>query len=197
MKIAALVLAAGKSSRMGFNKLLANVGGASLIARTVENIAASKVDHVIVVTGHDDDLVRQALDGCDVEFVYNPEFATGLASSVKAGIAQAHGNDGALVCLGDMPLVSPDVINKMIAAFDPSAGRSLIYPLQGGNIGNPVLWGAHYFPELLALQGDRGARALISRHSEMAVAIDVGDEGIHLDADTPEALARLRSIAGF
>lgn len=197
MKIAAIVLAAGKSSRMGFNKLLADVGDKPLIVRTIDNIAGSKADPIIVVTGHDGDRVRQALAACKVQFVHNGEFASGLASSLKAGLSLAQGYDGALICLGDMPLVSASVINSMIDAFVTSDRKSLVLPVHAGVIGNPVLWGASYFPALLALEGDRGARQLIERDRALAVEVPVEDIGVHLDADTPEALAGLKSIAGF
>ncbi|MEO6607014.1 MAG: nucleotidyltransferase family protein [Aestuariivirga sp.] len=197
MKIAALVLAAGTSSRMGSNKLLADMGGRPLIMRTVQNILASQVNKVFVVTGHQSDEVKAALQSEEVEFAYNSEFASGLASSVREGVAVAKDFDGVLVCLGDMPLVSPQILDKMIETYDFAQGRDLVVPTYEGKFGNPVLWGSRYFPELAALRGDRGARELIDRYRERVIGIEVGDEAVALDADTPEALAHIKSIAGF
>ena len=106
--VTAIVLAAGRSTRMGGpNKLLAEIDGKKLVRIVAEQALASKATGVIVVTGHQADLVEQALTGLNVKFVRNPDFAGGLASSVKAGIAAVPENaDGAVVCLGDMPLIS-------------------------------------------------------------------------------------------
>ena len=197
MNIAAIVLAAGKSSRMGFNKLLADVGGKTLLTRTVENIRASNVSRIFVVTGHQAADIELALAQSQVSFVHNADYAGGIASSVKAGVEAIQNFDGGLICLGDMPLVSASVIDQMIEAFDPSHGRDLVLAVRHGEIGNPVLWGARYFPDLLQLQGDRGGRGLIEAHHAAAIKISVSEEGVLLDADTPEALAKLKSIAGF
>jgi molybdenum cofactor cytidylyltransferase len=197
MKIAAIILAAGQSRRMGFNKLLADVSGKPLIVRTVENIAASKVQQVFVVTGHQAGEVATALVGFNVTLIHNSDFASGIASSIKAGIAGLNGFDGALICLGDMPLVSSAIVDEMIAAFDPEQKRELVLPVRKGALGNPVLWDGAYFPELLKLEGDRGARGLIEKYRAHATEIEIGDDSVALDADTPEALAQIKSIAGF
>jgi molybdenum cofactor cytidylyltransferase len=197
VKIAALVLAAGKSSRMGFNKLLADVGGKPIILRVVENISASNVAQVFIVTGHQAEDVELALAQAGVNFVRNKDYANGIASSVKAGIDSVMDFDGVLICLGDMPLVSPSIVEQMIEAFRPDQGQNLVLAVHAGEIGNPVLWGAEYFSELLNLNGDRGARGLVEKYRTNAVEISVRDECVMLDADTPEALAKLKSIAGF
>ncbi len=197
MKIAAIVLAAGKSSRMGFNKLVADVGGKPLIVRTVENIATSKISKVFVVIGHEAADVELALAQSDVSFVRNRDYASGMASSVKVGVEEAHDFDGVLISLGDMPLVSTLVINQMMEAFHPEQRRDLVLVVRDGEIGNPVLWGAKYFPDLLNLQGERGARGLVEKYRSNATEILVSEEGVMFDADTPEALAKLKSIAGF
>lgn len=197
MNIAAIVLAAGKSSRMGFNKLLADVGGKPLVVRTVENIAASKASQIFVVTGHQAEDVELALARADVRFVRNLHHASGIASSVKAGVERVLDFDGALICLGDMPLMSSFIIDRMIEAFDPDHGRNLILAVCNGEIGNPVLWAARYYPALLQLEGDRGARGLVEKYRSEATELSVSEEGVMLDADTPEALAKLKSIAGF
>jgi molybdenum cofactor cytidylyltransferase len=189
-KVAAIVLAAGKSSRMrGPNKLLADVGGRPLVRRVVEQVKASRASPVIVVTGHQQDEIARALSGLDVTLVHNPDFGEGIASSVRAGIAAVPGDaDGVLICLGDMPLVSEGMIDALIARFAPDAGALIVVPVDGGRRGNPVLWSRRFFPELMSLEGDVGARHLIGRHGEAVAEVAVAGEGAFLDLDTPEAL---------
>ncbi|MDE2385631.1 MAG: molybdopterin-binding/glycosyltransferase family 2 protein [Alphaproteobacteria bacterium] len=198
-RLAAIVLAAGLSSRMAAlgqgNKLLAPLNGQPLIAQTVARIKASGVDEVLVVTGHQAAEVERALAGQAVRFVPNPRFAEGLATSVQAGVAAARGFDGAFICLGDMPLVAPEDMRRMAAAFNVEEGRVLIAPVQGRKLGNPVLWGAEHFDELLALAGDRGARSLLEARRDEIVEIPVEHDGVMLDADTPEALEQIRRQA--
>jgi len=162
------VLAAGRSTRMGGpNKLLAELDGKKLVRTVAEQALASKATDVIVVTGHQADLVEQALAGLNVKFVRNPDFAGGLASSVKAGIAAVAANaDGALVCLGDMPLIDAKLIDRLIEAFEPDRGHLIAVPVSDGRRGNPVLWSRRFFRELMTLDGDVGARHLIAKHAE-------------------------------
>jgi molybdenum cofactor cytidylyltransferase len=189
-KVAAIVLAAGRSTRMGGpNKLLAELQGKPLVRIAVEQAIASKASPVIVVTGHQGDEVERALKGLDVTFVRNPDFASGLASSVKAGIAAVPAvAGGALVCLGDMPLIDAGLIDKLIAAFDPDRGGLIAVPVSDGRRGNPVLWSRRFFDELMTLDGDIGARHLIERHSEAIVEVPVDGSAAFLDVDTPQAL---------
>lgn len=187
-RFAAIVLAAGMSSRMGSNKLLADLDGQPLIKRTVERVKASGVDEVIVVTGHQASAVRAALS--HVRIVHNPEFTSGLASSLRAGIQAAWDFDAAFVCLGDMPLIRPEDLQRMMAAFVDT--ESVVAPTKNSLLGNPVLWGEAHFAELAALSGDRGARALLEDNRDKIVTVEVADESIMLDADTPEALERIR-----
>ena len=142
--VSAIVLAAGRSTRMdGPNKLLAELDGKKLVRIVTEQALASKASEVIVVTGHQADLVEQALSGLKVRFARNPDFAGGLASSVKAGIAAVPANaDGAVVCLGDMPLISSRLIDQLIETFAPDRGHLIAVPVSDGRRGNPVLWSA-------------------------------------------------------
>ena len=100
---------------------------------------------------------------------------------------------GAVICLGDMPLVAPSVIDRLIAAFNPTEGRTLCAPSFEGTVGNPVLWGRESFAEMASLTGDRGARALLEAHSDQLVEIAVASDAVLTDIDTPDALARLKS----
>jgi len=189
-----IVLAAGRSTRMdGPNKLLAELEGKKLVRIATEQALASKASGVIVVTGHQADLVEQALAGLDVKFVRNQEFAAGLASSVKAGIAAVPADaDGAVICLGDMPLIDAGLIDRLIDDFAADRGHLIVVPVAGGRRGNPVLWSRRFFQELMTLDGDVGARHLIAKHSEAVAEVAVEGEGAFLDIDTPQALEAAR-----
>jgi molybdenum cofactor cytidylyltransferase len=188
--VAGIVLAAGRSTRMGGpNKLLAELNGKALVRIVAEQLLGSKASGVTVVTGHQADRVREALHGLDVTFVHNPDFADGLASSVKAGIAAVPAEaDGAVVCLGDMPLVDTRLIDRLIEAFAPDRGALIAMPVSDGRRGNPVLWSRRFFAELMTLDGDIGARHLIARHAEAVAEVVVEGAGAFLDIDTPQAL---------
>ncbi len=191
-QISAVVLAAGKSTRMGSNKLLANVNRAPLIRQTVSRILETSVAEVIVVTGHQANLVRTALEGLAVKFIHNDQYADGLSTSVRVGIQSVSEiSDAAVVCLGDMPLVNARDIDRMIAAFSPADQRYVVVPQYEGTWGNPVLWGRDYFAGLCALDGDRGARKLLEELSHELVEISVENDGVIVDIDTPEALMSL------
>jgi molybdenum cofactor cytidylyltransferase len=193
-RIAAVVLAAGRSTRMGqANKLLADIDGRPMVRRVAEAAVASRADPVIVVTGHMGAEVSEALAGMAVTLVPNPDYATGLASSLKTGIRTVpQACDGALVLLGDMPRIAPEHIDRLIAAFAWDAAAPIVVPVRAGRQGNPVLWPADLFPELLRLEGDRGARGLIAAHADRVVETDLRTDAIFADIDTPGALARLR-----
>jgi molybdenum cofactor cytidylyltransferase len=189
--VAAIILAAGRSTRMGGpNKLLAELGGKPLVRIVTEQALASKAQGVIVVTGHQAAEVEKALSGLKVKFVRNPDFAGGLATSVKAGIAAVPANaDGAVICLGDMPLIDADLIDRLIEAFAPDRGSLIAVPVSDNRRGNPVLWSRRFFRELMALDGDIGARHLIAKHPEAVAEVPVEGHGAFLDIDTPAALA--------
>jgi molybdenum cofactor cytidylyltransferase len=192
--VAAIILAAGRSTRMGGpNKLLAELDGRKLVRIATEQALASRASDVIVVTGHQADLVEQALSGLKVRFVRNPDFAGGLASSVKAGIAAVPATvDGAIVCLGDMPLIDAHLIDRLIEAFAPERGNLIVVPVADGRRGNPVLWSRRFFNELMTLDGDIGARHVIAKHSEAVAEVPVEGDGAFLDIDTPQALEAAR-----
>ncbi len=193
-RIAAIVLAAGRSSRMGAaNKLLTAVDGAPMVRRAVEAAAASHARPVIVVTGNEQGKVQAALRGCKATFVHNPRFAEGMSTSLQAGLAALPANvDGALVCLGDMPLVTATAIDRLIAAFNPLEGRAICVPTWNGKRGNPVLWDRRFFVAMADLAGDVGAKHLIGEHTELVAEVAMSDDAVLTDIDTPEALAALR-----
>ncbi len=192
--VAALVLAAGSSSRTGpHNKLLAPMpDGRTMIAQTVDNVLASTASPVIVVTGHDDADIRKALAGKPVRFVHAVNYADGMAASLRTGIASLAPSAGAvLICLGDMPLVEPLALNSIIAAYNLTEGGEIVLPCFAGQRGNPVLWGKRFFPELLKLSGDTGARQILHRHVEFVTEVPVATDSVLRDFDTPESLAGL------
>jgi molybdenum cofactor cytidylyltransferase len=193
-KVVGIVLAAGLGSRMGGDKMLALVDGKPMVAITVGNILASAVDEVIVVTGHDSQKVDAALAGMKMKLVNNPDYSIGLATSLRAGVEAAGQADAVVICLGDMPRVKPQVVDRLIAAFNPVEHRSIVVPTHNTHFGNPVLWGSEHFARLMQLSGDKGARKLMAELAADVTEVEA-DAGVLLDADTPEALAQLISAA--
>ncbi|MFZ2141603.1 MAG: molybdopterin-binding/glycosyltransferase family 2 protein [Xanthobacteraceae bacterium] len=194
-RIAAVVLAAGRSTRMGGpNKLLAEIARRPLVRIVAEEALASRADPVIVVAGHQRAEVEKALAGLRVRIVHNPDFAEGLGTSLRAGIAAVPADsDAAIVCLGDMPRVDAALLNRLIAAFDPDRGALVVVPTFEGKRGNPVLWSRRFFPDLMAIEGDVGARRLIGRYSEAVAEVTVEGKAALIDVDTPEALSGVKA----
>jgi molybdenum cofactor cytidylyltransferase len=193
-RVVAIVLAAGKSTRMGSHKMLAEVDGRPMLKVVVEYVLSTSVDEVIVVTGHGAADCEAALAGLNVRLVHNADYATGLASSLRVGVAAAGKADAVLVCLGDMPRVGGNVIDRMIAAFNPTEHRSIVLPSFQGEIGNPVLWGAEHFQRLLKLAGDKGARRLIAEIRSEATEVEVDDAGVLQDVDTVGDLDKIMAL---
>lgn len=196
-QVAGLVMAAGRSSRMApLNKLLVTDGeGVAMVARVAEKVLASGVKPVLVVTGHDRERVQEALAGKPVIFVHAEDYAEGLSASLKAGLAALPPDaEGVLVALGDMPLVEPAVIARLLAGFDPEEGRAIVQPTFRGKHGNPMVWGREFLPEMMQLTGDMGARQLVAKHADRLVEVEVPDDGVLRDFDTAEAL---KSAPGF
>jgi molybdenum cofactor cytidylyltransferase len=197
-RIAALVLAAGQSRRMGAaNKLLSEVGGQPMVRRVAEQALASRADPVVVVTGHERERVEAALAGLGIECLHNPDYAAGLSASLHRGLGALPGAaEGVVVCLGDMPRVSAAVIDRLIAAFNPQEGRAICVPAWRGKRGNPVLFARRFVAEMQSIGGDTGARQLIGDYPDAVAEVAMDDlpsgDGVLLDVDTPEALAALK-----
>jgi molybdenum cofactor cytidylyltransferase len=189
-RVAAIVLAAGLSSRMGSNKLLAPVSGKPMVRHAVEAALSSAAETTIVVTGHRPDDVRRALAPLTPLFVENRDYSKGLSTSLKCGLgAVPEDFDGALILLGDMPGVSAALLDRLIAAFDPSEGRAICVATRHGKRGNPVLWARRFFEEIMALEGDVGARHLIAQNAELVCEVEADDDAPLTDIDTPQMLA--------
>lgn len=195
-QVAAVVLAAGRSQRMGKdNKLLALLDGKPLVCHVVDALAKTAVSPIVVVTGHQSDAVRAALSGSHVRFAHNPDFADGLSTSLRVGLHQLDSTiDGALICLADMPRVRRDHLEALVGAFEPEDGREVVVPTFAGRRGNPVLWSARHFAAMRELRGDQGARELLRRLAAVTCMVPMPDDGVLLDVDTEESLAHIRRV---
>ncbi len=194
MKIAGVILAAGKASRMGSNKLVEDYQGKALVRHVAEAALEAGLSPLIVVTGHYPDPVQAALSGMDVDFIHNPDYSDGLTTSLQEGISAVPAEcSGALILLGDMPLVSSRAIRQIMDAFANESDKSAAVPVIAGQRGNPVLLDRRIFTRVMQLSGDTGARALLAKADLDVLEVSVEDAGILLDVDTPEALAALRN----
>lgn len=192
--VGGLLLAAGQSRRMGkANKMLVEVDGSPMVVHAARALIASGADPVVVVLGHEPEDVEAALSGLEVTFVRNPDYAKGLSTSLKAGLAALPDHcSGAVIALGDMPGVAAADIDSLIEAFDPMAGHTICVPTHQGKRGNPVLWGRRYFAEMAGVSGDVGARHLIGENADQVVEVARDNPGVLIDLDTPEAVAAHR-----
>src|SRR5216684_8616644 len=180
----------------GPNKLLSEIDGRPMVARVAQRLLSSRARPIVAVLGNEADAVDAALGRLPVERVRNPAFAEGLSTSLKCGLAALPGDiDGVIVCLGDMPLVAGRDIDRLIAAFNPLEGRAIIVPTRRGKRGNPVLWANRFLPEMAELAGDVGAKHLIGEHAELVAEVEMEDDAVLVDIDTPEALDALRRKA--
>ncbi len=203
-RVGAIVLAAGQSSRFRAaggpdpTKLVAKLDGKPIVRRVVEAALATKARPVVVVTGYARDSVEAAVADLDVGVAFNPEFASGLASSLNAGLA-AMPRDvaGALVLLGDMPWIEPRLADALIDAFLAREGALAAVPLREGRRGNPVLLSRGLFEAATRLTGDEGARGLIGAlGAHELVEVEAPDTGVTFDIDTLEDLAVARRFGG-
>jgi molybdenum cofactor cytidylyltransferase len=199
-RVGAIVLAAGQSSRFraaggpDLTKLVAKLDGKPIVRRVVEAALATKARPVVVVTGYARESVEAAVVDLDVHLTFNPKFASGLASSLKAGLTATPSDvAGALVLLGDMPWTEAWLIDALIDAFLARKDALAAVPSRDGRRGNPVLLGRGLFEAAMRLTGDEGARRLIGALSASElVEVETPDTGVTFDIDTPEDLAAAR-----
>ncbi len=188
--VAGIVLGAGMSTRFGANKLLAPLNGKPLIRNVVDAALASSLARLFVVLGHQADAVGAALGG-EVEIVVNPDYADGQSTTVRAGLAAASREFAAVMFLmGDQPLLDAQIIDALIQAFQAS-GKDICYPSHQGRRRNPVIFSQHFFPSILALTGDTGARALIDAHPEAARVVEYSNAAPFRDVDREADLQAL------
>ena len=189
LKVAAIVLAAGLSKRMGeTNKLLAQFNGKSLLQHVLSNLTGSNVDQIVIVTGHESEKVAQQISDSSIDLVNNTDFKKGLSSSIKAGIERIQSScDAVLIMQADMPFVDASVLNKIISAFHDN--DDIVIPRYQSQTGNPLLWSNNYFEQLKQLSGDQGAKQILADYQDQIIYVDVDNIGILVDIDDPDSLA--------
>jgi len=188
--ICAVVLAAGRSRRMGVQKLLLPVAGQPMIARVVDQVLAGPVDQVLVVVGPEGNPVRESLAGRGVSFVTSPSAEGEMLASVRCGLAATPPDcAGVLLVLGDQPGVTADVIAALVQAFR-TGGRGIVVPTHGGRRGHPLLFAARYRGEILRCYDTVGLRGLLQAHPEDVAELEVASPGVLDDIDLPEDYRR-------
>lgn len=203
VEVAAIILAAGRSSRFaareargeetteGASKVFAMLEGRALVGHVVAAAAASRASPLVVVTGRSAELAKSTVEGFDVTLKHNPNFALGMAGSIATGLAAVPaGADAAIILLADMPKIKPATLDALIETFDRERPDAVV-PCHHGHRGNPVLIARALFPSMLRLTGDEGARRILADGSYRVAACEVRDPGVLLDVDTREALAAL------
>lgn len=187
MTIASVILAAGLSRRMGpQNKLLQSFDGRPLAWWAAQAAQQAGLGPVIIVTGHQRESVIAVLPSGPLTLAHNADFQQGMASSLACGIAAVPEEAaGAFILLADMPLIRSDHLRRMADAFRQAEGTSVIVPIHDGKRGNPVLFPKMLFPDLRGLTGDRGGKSVIAAHGDMIQEIDLADNAIWRDVDTP------------
>lgn len=193
--IEAVLLAAGTSSRMGTqNKLTKLVHGKPLIRIVAQTLLASEIDEVCVVLGHEAEEIRRALNGLDIRFVVNGEYHHGQASSIVAGIhALSAKTTDVMICLGDMPFITAEMLNQLLAHHRhcKDRHRTITCPIFQTRRGNPVIWGAGFFNALRTISGDIGGRMLIDKHQNALNPVAISDVMMFSDLDTEADFAAL------
>lgn len=186
------MLAAGRATRMAGSKVVRPVGGRPMVARVVEAALGSRLADVVVVVGHEAEQVSAILRDQPIRIVDNPRHAAGMSTSLRAGL-QALGPrcDGALFLLADQPFVGSALIDRLLEAFARS-DKDIVRPQVDGRPGNPVLFSASLFPELMGEDGDRGGRQVILRHRDDVCLVEVDDPLLCLDIDTLDDYERFR-----
>jgi molybdenum cofactor cytidylyltransferase len=191
--ISALLLAAGMSERMGEVKQLLVLGERRMIEVSLSNLLASRVDEVIIVLGFAADEIRPFVQGKErVQVVINPQFEAGMSNSIQCGLRAVDPCcSGVLIALADQPFIPADVIDTLIERF--TAGKKgIVLPVYHGQRGHPVILSRQYEPELLALSGDAGGRAIVRSHPDDVLEVEVNDKGVVMDIDQPEDYQKIQ-----
>jgi len=196
--ISAILLAAGESRRMGRPKQLLDWQGKPLLLHVLENLIRSDVDEIILVLGYEVEKIRKSLPELPVKIVVNPDYQSGMASSLRQGLlAMDPGSEAFLVLLADQPGIGPEMMNRVIREYqqaDPK--RGIGRPVYRGLPGHPVLIGVQYRQEALQLRGDVGARRILMNHPTDILEIEVDRDVVLMDMDTPEEYRKYIKWAG-
>jgi molybdenum cofactor cytidylyltransferase len=193
--IAAIILAAGLSKRMGTPKQLLRVGEATLLETVLRNVRDSQIGEIVLVLGHQAETIRRQLTLEGVKVVTNPNYAEGMATSIRAGLAALSPDvQAAFMVLADQPFVRPATFGRLIEEHSRLKPQ-IVLPMYRGFRGNPVLIDRSVFPELAGLQGDIGCRAIFGSHTENILKVEVNDPGVLLDIDSQEDFQKLRQGA--
>jgi molybdenum cofactor cytidylyltransferase len=187
--VTAIVLAAGKSTRMGAPKQMLPLGDTTILGQTLAHLHQAGLEEVLLVLGAQAETIQQSLPSIpNLRTIHNPNYQQGMATSLQAGLAALRPEtDSALIVLADQPFLQPQTIRQL--AHHSTAAQILI-PTYRGKRGNPVRLHRFLFPEAMALQGDVGCRALFATHPDQIEMLEVEDEGILVDLDTPEQYQR-------
>lgn len=193
-QVSAVILAAGTSSRMGQAKQLLPLGGTTVLARTIDNVRAAGLVEMVLVLGASAEAIRRQLPRSLLEglkVVVNQAYRQGMASSLREGLSALDPQTGAaLIILGDQPFVRPQTLHQIMAGYHRS-GAQIVIPSHQGKRGNPVLLSRSVFPEVMALEGDTGCRAIFPNHLDAILKLEVEDPGILLDIDNQDDYDRL------
>lgn len=184
MPVAAVLLAAGGSRRMGQTKQLLPIDGQPMVRRVAQTVCEVGLAQVVAVVGAEGERVARALAGLDLEIVHNPAWERGMSTSVRAGIEALRPEIGAaLLVLADQPALTAGALRILVEAFRAS-GAPIVAPYYRGRRGNPVLFARSLFAELSRVEGDQGGRAILARYEQDVERVDVDDDAILLDVDT-------------
>jgi molybdenum cofactor cytidylyltransferase len=199
-RVGAVVLAAGSSSRMGEPKQLLPLADNTVLGRTLENLLVAKVDEIVLVLGSSAQTIRQRIADSPIKrlkFFLNPEYAQGMATSLRVGLAGLDGNtDAALIVLADQPFIRTETFDRIMDQYRHSEAQ-IVIPMFQGSRGNPVLLDRSVFHEVMALCGDIGCRAIFGNHLDEIIKVEVNDIGVLLDIDNKEDYERLRNFGQF
>jgi molybdenum cofactor cytidylyltransferase len=184
--ISAIVLAAGVAKRMGQLKQLLPLGHSTVLDQTIENLSGSEVDEIIIVLGYQSAEIKSVIRKTKARVIINPDYRKGMSSSIKAGLASVQPLAKAiLLVLADQPFVSSHLINHLLREY-AKQGKGILIPVYHSRRGHPIIISLNYKNELMALEGDIGAREIIARHPEDVLELKVESPEINLDIDTPE-----------
>jgi molybdenum cofactor cytidylyltransferase len=200
MKVAAILIAAGLSSRMGGpNKLLQPIGTATLIEHTFAQLIQAKVDEVVVVTGRDHEEVTELIKRSHTtktRLVHNADFEKGMTGSIQKGLGALANADALMVCLSDMPELRAQNYNELIHLFKKEgSSEKILAPYKKDIKGNPVIFGSDYFGQIKEHKEANGCSAIIKSHKNHILRLDTSSEAYFFDIDTPEALKNYQARA--